>query len=63
MQQTKYDDVVKANIALHSKMADDYSTCEPHFRPENIDKVEKKLKTIFPFSPTISQTNSISQIR
>ena len=47
MQQTKYDEVIKANIALHSKMADDYSTCEPHFRPENINKVEKKLKTIF----------------
>jgi len=47
MQQTKYDDVIKANIALHSKMADDYSTCEPHFRPENINKVEKKLKVIF----------------
>ena len=47
MQQTKYDDVVKANIALHSKMADDYSTCEPHFRPENINKVEEKLKIIF----------------
>ena len=47
MQQTKYDEVIKANIALHSKMADDYSTCEPHFRPENINKVEEKLKIIF----------------
>ena len=47
MQQTKYDEVIKANIALHSKMADDYSTCEPHFRSENVNKVEKKLKIIF----------------
>ena len=44
--QSKYEEVVKANIALHSKMADDYSTCEPHFRPENIAKVEAKLKNI-----------------
>ena len=42
----KYDEVIKANIALHSKMADDYSTCEPHFRPENVRKVEDKLKRI-----------------
>ena len=46
MDQNKYQEVIKANIALHSKMADDYSTCEPHFRPENVQKVENKLKTI-----------------
>lgn len=44
---TKYEEVIKANIALHSKMADDYSTCEPHFRPENVNKVEEVLKGIF----------------
>lgn len=42
----KYEEVIQANIALHSKMADDYSTCEPHFRPENVRKVEEKLKRI-----------------
>jgi len=47
MSQTKYEEVIKANIALHSKMADEYSTCEPHFRPENINKVENKLSQIF----------------
>jgi ubiquinone/menaquinone biosynthesis C-methylase UbiE len=30
---------MKANIDVHSKMAKDYSTSEPHFRPENIQKV------------------------
>ncbi len=45
--QSKYEEVIKANIELHSKMANDYSTCEPHFRPENIHIVETKLKEIF----------------
>src|SRR4051812_44095592 len=44
--QQKYDEVIKANIELHSKMSDHYSTCEPHFRPENIAKVEAKLKGV-----------------
>lgn len=44
--QKKYQEVIEANIALHSKMADDYSTCEPHFRPENVKKVEDRLKTL-----------------
>ncbi|MEI6816422.1 MAG: class I SAM-dependent methyltransferase [Bacteroidota bacterium] len=39
----KYTEVIKANIALHSKMSEHYNTCEPHFRPENIQKVEAKL--------------------
>jgi ubiquinone/menaquinone biosynthesis C-methylase UbiE len=39
----KYSEVIKANIALHSKMSEYYNTCEPHFRPENIQKVEGKL--------------------
>ena len=39
--------VIDANIALHSKMSDEYSTCEPHFRPENINAVENKLVPIF----------------
>lgn len=44
---TNYQKVIEANIALHSKMSDDYSTCEPHFRAENIANVEGKLKPIF----------------
>lgn len=40
----KYKEVIEANIALHSKMSRDYSSCEPHFRPENIAKVESRLK-------------------
>ncbi len=43
---TNYQKVIEANIALHSKMSDDYSTCEPHFRPENIANVEGKLKPL-----------------
>ncbi|MCX6210268.1 MAG: class I SAM-dependent methyltransferase [Bacteroidetes bacterium] len=44
---TDYQKVIEANIALHSKMSDDYSTCEPHFRPENVNNVEQKLKPLF----------------
>ncbi len=49
---TNYQKVIEANIALHSRMSDDYSTCEPHFRPENIQKVEDKLR------PVIEATNA-----
>ncbi len=41
---SKYKEVIEANIALHSKMSGDYNSCEPHFRPENIAKVEARLK-------------------
>jgi ubiquinone/menaquinone biosynthesis C-methylase UbiE len=34
-----YDDAIKANIAVHSAMANDYNTIEPHFRPESIQRV------------------------
>lgn len=44
---TNYQSVIEANIALHSKMSNDYSTCEPHFRVENIENVEAKLKPVF----------------
>ncbi|HEX2682443.1 MAG TPA: class I SAM-dependent methyltransferase [Ferruginibacter sp.] len=44
---TNYQKVIEANIALHSKMSDDYSTCEPHFRPENIASVEGRMQPIF----------------
>ena len=49
---TNYQKVIEANIVLHSKMSDEYSTCEPHFRPENIYAVEAKLK------PVLGQTNA-----
>ena len=40
----KYQEVIKANIALHTKLSSEYNTCEPHFRPENIEKVESRFK-------------------
>jgi SAM-dependent methyltransferase len=40
-------DVIAANITMHTRMADEYKTCEPHFRPENVEKVEGILKDIF----------------
>lgn len=42
----RYQDVIRANIAVHSKLAAVYSTTEPHFRPENISLVESVLKRL-----------------
>jgi len=44
---SKYQDVIKANIALHSRVAAEYNTCEPHLRPENVAKVEANLARLF----------------
>jgi ubiquinone/menaquinone biosynthesis C-methylase UbiE len=35
--------VIEANIAVHSKLAAQYQQCEPHFRLENVAKVERRL--------------------
>jgi ubiquinone/menaquinone biosynthesis C-methylase UbiE len=40
----RYQEVIQANIAVHSKAAASYATSEPHFRPENIAIVESRLK-------------------
>lgn len=36
-------EVIEANIAVHSKLAAQYQQGEPHFRPENVAKVERRL--------------------
>ena len=46
MGKDKYWEVVEANIIVHSAMSDQYTTCEPHFRPENIAVVESRLAAI-----------------
>jgi ubiquinone/menaquinone biosynthesis C-methylase UbiE len=38
--------VIEANIAVHSKLAAQYQQCEPHFRPENVAKVERRLREL-----------------
>ena len=40
----KYQEVIQANIELHTRLSSDYNTCEPHFRNENIEKVDARLK-------------------
>lgn len=35
--------VIEANIAVHTALADRYNSDEPHFRPENQAKVAKRL--------------------
>jgi len=42
----QYDQVVQANIALHQRLAADYNTGEPHFRPENVANVQRKLRAV-----------------
>lgn len=38
-------DIVRANIAVHTRMADSYNQ-EPHFRPENQAKVRGTLEQL-----------------
>lgn len=39
-------DAISANIAVHSAMANDYNTIEPHFRPESIQRVDDIISKI-----------------
>jgi ubiquinone/menaquinone biosynthesis C-methylase UbiE len=38
--------VIEANIAVHSRLAAQYQECEPHFRPENVAKVEQRVAAL-----------------
>ena len=40
------DDVLKANVELHSKLSTVYKETEPHYRPENRAKVSKTIKDL-----------------
>ncbi|MEA2785464.1 MAG: hypothetical protein QOF71_1568 [Candidatus Eremiobacteraeota bacterium] len=40
------DDVIAANIEVHTRMASTYQSNEPHFRPENRAKVRGVLETL-----------------
>lgn len=42
-----YAAVVRANQELHSALASAYNSSEPHFRPENVAHVEKRLQAVF----------------
>jgi ubiquinone/menaquinone biosynthesis C-methylase UbiE len=44
---SQYKGVIEANIALHTRLAAEYNTCEPHLRPENVAKVEANLVRLF----------------
>ena len=37
---------IQANIAVHSVMANDYNTIEPHFRPESIQRVIEHIEKL-----------------
>ena len=43
MNHTK-DSVLKANVELHTQLADVYNKDEPHWRPENVRTVRSRLK-------------------
>lgn len=38
--------VLEANVAVHSALAAHYQQSEPHFRPENVAKVERRLAAL-----------------
>lgn len=40
------DAVIAANIELHTQLADNYNTCEPHFRAENLAKIRARLESV-----------------
>jgi SAM-dependent methyltransferase len=42
----RYNDVIQANIAVHSKVAAVYAKTEPHYRPENLAIVDRTLKRL-----------------
>lgn len=43
-----YEEAIRANIAVHSAMADQYNEVEPHFRPESKERVGTILDTLIP---------------
>lgn len=43
MSHASSEEVIKANIEVHTRMADSYNRNEPHYRPENRAKVRAKL--------------------
>ncbi len=43
MSDPKPEDVIEANIQVHTRMAASYNSSEPHYRPENRAKVRAKL--------------------
>lgn len=45
-QTLKKEDVIKANIELHTQLANVYNKDEPHWRPENIAVVRSRLADI-----------------
>ena len=49
--KNKIEEAINANIAVHSAMANDYNTIEPHFRPESIKRVEDIIKDIISKHP------------
>lgn len=48
--------VVQANIALHTRLAADYNSTEPHFRKENIEKITMR------FAEIAEKTNACRQL-
>jgi len=47
----KIQEAINANIAVHSAMANDYNTVEPHFRPESIKRVDEIIKNLVSTHP------------
>lgn len=41
-----YQEVIDANIALHTRLAKEYCECEPQYRPENIARLQVEVERL-----------------
>jgi SAM-dependent methyltransferase len=46
MTTATYDGVMRANIEMHTRLADSYRGAEPHYRPENVALVKRRLSDL-----------------
>lgn len=44
--QAEYQRVLAANVQVHNRLAKDYNLVEPHFRPENVARVDERLRAV-----------------
>ena len=43
-----YDQSIRANIEVHSAMAEQYNKVEPHYRSESVNRVKSIIEQIIP---------------
>ena len=46
MSKINYNDVIEANVELHTALSNVYRDIEPHYREENIKKIKKIIEKL-----------------